>query len=83
MQIDKLEYTYDHRYAQKLCSIRWAQDGKPLMLEHWCGLRAGEVAAPRIAGIVDEQRTVKAEIVLAAAVTKSKRARCIFVPRQM
>ena len=53
------------------------------MLEHWCGLRVGEVAAPRIAGIVDEQRTVKAEIVLAAAVTKSKRARCIFVLRQI
>ena len=28
------------------------------MLEHWCGLRVGDVAATRIAGIVDEQRTV-------------------------
>ena len=53
------------------------------MLEHWCGLHVGEVAAPRIASIVDEQRTVKAEIILAAAVTESKRARCIFVPHQM
>ena len=53
------------------------------MLEHWCGLRVGDVAATRIAGIVDEQRTVKAEIVLAAAVTKSKRARRIFVPKTM
>ena len=53
------------------------------MLEHWYGLRAREVAAPRIADTVDEQRTVKAEIALAAAVTKSKRARCIFVPRQI
>ena len=54
-----------------------------MMLEHWCGLRVREVAATRIAGIVDEQRTVKAEIVLAAAVTKSKRARRIFVPKTM
>ena len=53
------------------------------MLEHRCGLRVGEVTAPRFAGIVDENSAVKSEIVLAAAVTKSKRARCIFVPRQM
>ena len=53
------------------------------MLEHWCGLRVREVAAPRIADTVDEQHTVKAEIALAAAVTKSKQAQCIFVPRQM
>ena len=54
-----------------------------MMLEHWCGLRVGEVAALRITDVVDEQRTVKAEIVLAAAVTKSKRARRIFVPKTM
>ena len=53
------------------------------MLEHWCGLRMGEVAVPRIASIVDESGAVKSETVLATAVTKSKRARCIFVPRQM
>ena len=44
-------------------------------------MRVGEVAALRIADVVDEQHTVKAEIVLAAAVTKSKRARRIFVPK--
>ena len=33
--------------------------------------------------MVDEQRTVKAEIVLAAAMTKSKRARRIFVSKNM
>ena len=46
-------------------------------------MRVGEVAALRIADVVDEQHTVKAEIVLAAAVTKSKRARRIFVPKTM
>ena len=33
--------------------------------------------------MVDEQRTVKAEIVLAAAMTKSKRAQRIFVSKNM
>ena len=52
-----------------------------LLLTHWCGLRVGEVAALRISDVVDERGAVKAEIVLAAAVTKSKRAWCIFVPK--
>ena len=59
------------------------RDVTMLLLTHWCGLRVGEVAALRIADVVDEQHTVKAEIVLAAAVTKSKRARRIFVPKTM
>jgi len=37
----------------------------------------------RITDVVDEQHTVKAEIVLAAAMTKSKRARRIFVSKNM
>jgi integrase/recombinase XerD len=65
-------------------SSRYAErDITMLLLTHWCGLRVGEVAALRIADVVDEQRTVKAEIVLAAAMTKSKRARRIFVPKTM
>ena len=47
------------------------RDVTMLLLTHWCGLRVGEVAALRIADVVDEQHTVKAEIVLAAAVTKN------------
>ena len=57
------------------------RDVTMLLLTHWCGLRVGEVAALGIADVVDEQHTVKAEIVLAAAVTKPKRARRIFVPK--
>ena len=41
------------------------------MLEHWCGLRVREVAAPRIADTVDEQHTVKAEIALSDQVQTS------------
>ena len=59
------------------------RDVTMLLLTHWCGLRVGEVAALRIADVVDDQHTVKAEIVLAAAVTKSKRARRIFEPKTM
>ena len=46
-------------------------------------MRFGEVAALRIEDVVDENYKVRAEIVLAASITKSKRARRIFVPRQM
>ena len=62
---------------------RYAERDITMLLTHWCGLRVGEVAALRIADVVDEQNTVKAEIVLAAAVTKYKRARRIFVPKTM
>ena len=63
------------RYAER--------DVTMLLLTHWCGLRVGEVAALKIADVVDESDAVKSEIVLAAAVTKSKRARRIFVPKTM
>ena len=53
------------------------------MLENRCGLRVGEVAALRITDVVDESNAVKSEKVLAAAMTKSKRARRIFVPKTM
>ena len=54
-----------------------------LQLTHYCGMHVGEVAALRIADVVDENYKVRTEIVLAAVKTKSKRARWIFVPRQM
>ena len=63
------------RYAERDLTI--------LQLTHYCGMRVGEVAALRITDVVDERGKVRAEIVLAAAITKSKRARRIFVPRQM
>ena len=43
-----------------------------LQLTHYCGMRVGEVAALRITDVVDERGKVRAEIVLAAAITKSK-----------
>ena len=35
-----------------------------LQLTHYCGMRVGEVAALRIADVVDENYEVQAEIVL-------------------
>ncbi len=65
------------------CSRYSERDLTMLQLTHYCGMRVGEVAALRIADVVDENYKVRTEIVLAAAITKSKRARRIFVPRQM
>ena len=59
------------------------RDVTMLLLTHWCGLRVGEVATLRIADVVDESGAVKSETVLEAAVTKSKRARRIFVHKTM
>ena len=65
------------------CSRYAERDLTMLQLTHYCGMRVGEVAALKITDIVDDNYKVRSEIVLAAAITKSKRARRIFVPRQM
>ena len=70
-------------YVTRSCSRYSERDLTMLQLTHYCGMRVGEVAALRIADVVDENYKVRTEIVLAAAITKSKRARRIFVPRQM
>ncbi len=65
------------------CSRYAERDLTMLQLTHYCGMRVGEVAALRIEDVVDENYRVRTEIVLAASITKSKRARRIFVSRQM
>ena len=65
------------------CSRYAERDLTMLRLTHYCGMRVGEVAALRVEDVVDRDCEVQAEIVLAASITKSKRARRIFVPRQM
>ena len=54
------------------CSKYAERDLTMLQLTYYCGMRVGEVAALRIEDVVDENYKVCAEIVLAAAVTKSK-----------
>ena len=65
------------------CSRYAERDLTMLQLTHYCGMRVGEVATLRIEDVVDENYKVRTEIVLAASITKKKRARRIFVPRQM
>ena len=65
------------------CSRYAERDLTMLQLTHYCGMRVGEVAALRITDVVDDNYKVRTEIVLDAVITKSKRARRIFVPRQM
>jgi integrase/recombinase XerD len=54
-----------------------------LLFTHLCGLRVGEVAALRFDDILDANGNIRDEMTLDAARTKSKRARKIFLPKQM
>jgi integrase len=59
------------------CSRYPLRDSTMLMFTHLCGLRAGEVAALRFDDVLDANDTVRDEMTLDAARTKSKRARNI------
>jgi integrase/recombinase XerD len=65
------------------CSRYAARDVTMLLFTHLCGLRVGEVAALRFDDILDSNGNVRCELTLDAARTKSKRARKIFLPKQM
>ena len=69
--------------VNRSCSRYTERDLTMPQLTHYCGICVGEVAALRITDAVDENYKVQAEIVLATAITKSKRAKRIFVTRQM
>ena len=65
------------------CSRYPLRDSTMLLFTHLCGLRIGEVAALRFDDVLDANDTVRDEMTLDAARTKSKRARKIFLPKQM
>ena len=65
------------------CSRYPLRDSTMLLFTHLCGLRVGEVAALRFEDILDANGNVRDEMTLDAARTKSKRARKIFLPKQM
>ena len=65
------------------CSRYAERDLTMLQLTHYCGMRVGEVASLLVGDVLDADGKISTEIVLAAHRTKSKRARRIFVPRQM
>ncbi|MDA8679160.1 site-specific integrase [Luminiphilus sp.] len=65
------------------CSRYPLRDSTMLLFTHLCGLRVGEVAALRFDDVLDANDTVRDEMTLDAARTKSKRARKIFLPKQI
>ncbi len=65
------------------CSRYPLRDSTMLLSTHLCGLRVGEVAALRFDDILDANDTVRDEMTLDAARTKSKRARKVFLSKQM
>ena len=65
------------------CSRYKLRDTTMLLFTHLCGLRVGEVAALRFDDILDANSNIRDEMTLDAARTKSKRARKIFLPKQM
>jgi integrase/recombinase XerD len=65
------------------CSRYPMRDTTMLLFTHLCGLRVGEVASMRFDDVLDTRGSVRDEITLDAARTKSKRARKIFLPKQM
>jgi integrase/recombinase XerD len=50
-----------------------------ILLTHWAGMRIGEVAALRVADVLNADGSVKTEIRLDAARTKGNRARTVYV----
>ena len=60
------------------CSRYPLRDSTMLLFTHLCGLCVGEVAALRFDDMLDANDTVRDEMTLDAARTKSKRARKIF-----
>lgn len=54
-----------------------------LLTGFWSGMRVGELASLSIADVVNADGTVKAEIRLAAAQTKGRHPRTVFVPQKL
>ncbi len=65
------------------CSRNPLRDATMLLFTHLCRLRIGEVAALHFEDVVDANGTVRDEMTLDAARTKSKRACKIFLSKQM
>lgn len=65
------------------CSRYAARDVTMLLFTHLCGLRIEEVAALGFYDVLDARGNIRDEMTLDAKRTKSKRARKVFLPKQM
>jgi integrase/recombinase XerD len=56
-----------------------ARNRTMVLLTHWGGLRVGEVAQLRYSDVLDDEGSVKREVLLRAETTKGNNARTLFV----
>jgi integrase/recombinase XerD len=54
-----------------------------LLTGYWSGMRVGEIASLSLGDVVNADGTVKAEIRLAAAQTKGRQPRTVFIPQKL
>lgn len=54
-----------------------------LLVTHWSGMRVGEVAALRIADVMNADGTIKDEVRLTPEQTKGKHARSVFLAEKL
>lgn len=54
-----------------------------LLTGYWSGMRVGEIASLSLGDVVNVDGTVKAEIRLAAAQTKGRQPRTVFIPQKL
>ena len=67
-----LRYVSTKKYAQR--------DRALILTSFWSGMRVGEIAALKMADVINEDGTIKKEIRLSGAQTKGGHARTVFVP---
>lgn len=73
----------DQEFRRLLAVIAQSRHGArnrlALMLSYQAGLRVGEIAALKLADVIDKDGEVRDQIRLSAAVTKGGHARVVFV----
>ena len=70
-----LRYISTKKYAQR--------DRALILTSFWSGMRVGEIAALKMADVVNDDGTIKKEIRLSASQTKGGSPRTVFVPAKL
>lgn len=70
-----LRYVSTKKYAQR--------DRALILTSFWSGMRVGEIAALKMADVVNDDGTIKMEIRLSASQTKGGSPRTVFIPAKL
>ena len=70
-----LRYIATKKYAQR--------DRALILTSFWSGMRVGEIAALKMADVVNDDGTIKKEIRLSASQTKGGSPRTVFIPAKL